>query len=107
MPRIESAINFRHETELDPNNLSRSFRPADLVMVNAHCNMALLHIDWLSAINGGCVCRFGDGGSGRTEYCSTLNAYYAVPLFEVAREPRIIGALQPLKAGPVPCGNRR
>jgi endonuclease G len=53
IPGIESAIDFRRENELDPNDLSTSIRLTDVVMVHPYWDMALFRFDGLSAANGG------------------------------------------------------
>ena len=53
IPGIESAIDFRRENELDPNDLSTSIRLTDVVMVHPYWDMALFRVDGLSAANGG------------------------------------------------------
>jgi endonuclease G len=53
IPGIESAIDFRRETELDPNDLSTSVRLTDVVMVHPYWDMALFRVDGLTAANAG------------------------------------------------------
>ncbi|TWU09740.1 DNA/RNA non-specific endonuclease [Allorhodopirellula heiligendammensis] len=53
VPGIESAIDFRRENELDPNDLSTSVRLTDVVMVHPYWDMALFRIEGLSPANGG------------------------------------------------------
>lgn len=53
IPGIESAIDFRRESELDPNDLSTSVRLSEVVMVHPYWDMALFRVDGLSAANGG------------------------------------------------------
>ncbi len=53
IPGVESAIDFRRENELDPNDLSTSVRLTDVVMVHPYWDMALFRVDGLSAANGG------------------------------------------------------
>lgn len=53
IPGIESAIDFRRENELDPNDLSTSVRLTDVVMVHPYWDMALFRVDGLSAANRG------------------------------------------------------
>lgn len=52
IPGIESAIDFRRENELDPNDLSTSLRITDVVMVHPYWDMALFRVDGLSAAHG-------------------------------------------------------
>jgi len=52
LPGIESAIDFRREHELDPNDLSTSLRLTDVIMVHPFWDMALFRVDGLSAANG-------------------------------------------------------
>lgn len=51
VPGIESAIDFRRENELDPNDLSTSMRLTDVVMVHPFWDMAIFRIDGLFAAN--------------------------------------------------------
>lgn len=53
IPGIESAIDFRREHELDPNDLSTSLRITDVVMVHPFWDMAIFRVDGLLAANGG------------------------------------------------------
>jgi endonuclease G len=48
VPGIDSAIDFRRENELDPNDLSTSLRLTDVVMVHPYWDMALFRVDGLS-----------------------------------------------------------
>ncbi|MGV2337294.1 MAG UNVERIFIED_CONTAM: hypothetical protein LVR18_25460 [Planctomycetaceae bacterium] len=70
IPGIESAIDFRRENELDPNDLSTSVRLTDVVMVHPYWDMALFRVDGLSAANRGLrLSVSGTGGSGRARRC--------------------------------------
>ena len=52
VPGIESAIDFRRENELDPNDLSTSLRLTDVVMVHPFWDMALFRVEGLSVASG-------------------------------------------------------
>ncbi|MDX1964965.1 MAG: DNA/RNA non-specific endonuclease [Pirellulales bacterium] len=52
VPGIESAIDFRRENELEPNDLSTSFRLTDVVMIHPYWDMALFRVDGLTTANG-------------------------------------------------------
>lgn len=47
VPGIESAIDFRREHELDPNDLSTSLRITDVVMIHPYWDMAIFRVDGL------------------------------------------------------------
>ncbi|HEY0984197.1 DNA/RNA non-specific endonuclease [Schlesneria sp.] len=52
VPGIDSAINFRRENGLDPNDLSTSLRLTDVVMIHPYWDMALFRVEGLAAANG-------------------------------------------------------
>jgi endonuclease G len=59
IPGIESAIDFRRENELDPNDLSTSVRLTDVVMVHPYWDMALFRVATGCRLRiGVCGCRF-------------------------------------------------